>query len=214
MQFASLVTILATSLLTSLATASAACPQEFEEMIPTPNSKFGSLEQLRKHLAESADSQNEIEIKNGRVVLKIASMDSSEDLIFMKLTIAAIKNGEIDEIDADVQGPKVLPLLNRMRSRLPEGKLVVFRGRVSMADLFERMGTDLAVQETGLVANLHRSRQWTLQDQIDFFDAINELGIKDACMKIHGTKKIPDCGLMNFVIKSEGNAKPIWSRAD
>ena len=210
MRFASLVTIFVTSLLASLAPASAACPQEFEEM----NLKFTPMEQLKKHLAENADSQNQIEIENGRVVLKIASMDSSEDLTFMKLTIAAIKKGEIDEIDADIQGPKVLSLLNRMRSRLPEGKLVVFRGRVSMADLFERMGTDLAVQETGLIANPHRSRQWTLQDQIDFFNAINELGIKDACRKIHGTKKIPDCGLMNVVIKSEGNAQPIWSRAD
>ena len=140
-------------------------------------------------------------------------MDSSEDLTFMKLTIAALKKGQIDELEANVQGPKVLPLLNRMRTRLPDGKLVIFRGRVSMADLFERMGTDLAVQETGLVANPHRSRQWTLQDQIDFFDAIKDLGIKEACLKIHGTSKIPNCGLMDFVIRSEGDGQPTWSQA-
>lgn len=191
--------------------ALANCSQEFEEFVP-PTAQ-SPLSQLKQHLDVNSDSKNRIEIKDGRVVLKIESMDSSEDLTFMKLTIAALKKGQIDELEADVQGPKVLPLLSRMRSRLPEGKLIVFRGRVSMADLFERMGTDLAVQETGLVANPHRSRQWTLQDQIDFFEAIKDLGIKESCLKVHGTSKIPNCGLMDFVIRSDGDGQPTWSRS-
>jgi hypothetical protein len=204
--------LLASVMFAYVRAASAACPQEFEELIPP--TKMSPLEQLKQHLFGNSESRGRIETTDGRVILKIESMDSSEDLTFMKLAITAIKIGQIDEVAADVQGPKVLPLLNRMRSRLPKGKLVVFRGRVSMADLFERMGTDLAVQETGLVANPHRSRQWTFQDQIDFFEAIKDLGIKEACLEIHGTKKIPDCGLMNFVIRSDGNGQPIWSRAD
>lgn len=199
-------------LIAPLRIANAACMHEYEEILQP--SKLSPIDQLKQHLVADSASLNRIETQNGRVVLRIDSMDSSEDLTFMKLTIAALKKGEIDEIVADVQGPKVLPLLNRMRNRLPPGKSVVFRGRVSMSDLFERMGTDLAVQETGLVANLHRSRQWTMQDQIDFFEAIKGLKIQEACTKIHGTSKTAQCGAMNFVIYSERPDQPEFSRAD
>lgn len=202
----------ALTLLAPVRKAEGSCPQEFEEIVRT--TKLSPLGQLKRHIAANSPRRSSIETENGRVLLKIDSIDSSEDLTFIKLTIAAIKKGEIDEIVADVQGPKVLPLLNRMRARLPEGKSVVFRGRVSMIDLFERMGTDMAVQETGLIANPHRSRQWSLQDQIDFFEAIKGLKIQEACVKIHGTSKTAQCGPMNFVIHSERPEQPEFSRAD
>lgn len=207
-----IIAILFTNVVSPSPTANSHCRHDFEELSQEPNTQ--ALTQLKHHLKQAADAENKIEIQDGRVVLKIASMDSSEDLTFMKLVISALKKGEIDEIQATVQGPKVLTLVSRMKSRLPNDKVVVFKGSVSMSDLFERMGTDLAVQETGIVANLHRSRMWSLSDQIDFFDAIKDLGISDACFKVYGTRTIPKCGPMNFVISSDPSAELLFTKPE
>lgn len=120
-----------------------------------------------------------VEIKDGMGYIKIGRIVRGE-LTFFKLVIRAIREGTIAEIQTGmVVGPKVLPMLSKLRSIAPPaGQKVVISGTLSPTGIIKSAEKELEAQEMGKPYAIGPHR-WTRSEIIDFENAVRDLGLRD-----------------------------------
>jgi hypothetical protein len=170
---------------------------------------------LLKHVAEQdpAALQHKVAVINGRAFVKIGQINRDEQR-FMKLLLAAIKRGDVAEIDAgSIDGPKVLNVLAGISSRARKDKPVTITGRLEMADLIDTMKSERIMAENPETfgdASKNPAFQWSLADTSDFFTAAHKLKIPEACRKLFRQTNLSACGRMEFQFSTDHPERIEW----
>lgn len=166
---------------------------------------------------QSFDENNKhsMSTRQGLGYVKIGYL-SANDPAFLENLRAAVEAGKIAEIEVGhIAGPKVLNWIVRMRDAAPKTQAMRMTGRFSMKDLMATREAQIGGRKSAFDIHtsspLDHARQIWTQANIEQFDrAVDELGIREACLKIFKVTDLRRCGTMRFEFKSNDRGSIIW----
>jgi hypothetical protein len=172
-----------------------------------------ALAELKSYLENAGRGLgHSLEIKNGRGILHVdeKSLQRSQ-MTFMKLAQSALKAGAIAELQTgSVTGPKVLAFLNRVRDiQTKTGERIKITGHLDVKELQETMQKQVANSSKHPPGH---ADHWSSNEVADYQRAINDLGLKKACLDIYHSSALSGCGVLMFEFDNLGTSPVRWTQ--
>jgi hypothetical protein len=180
------------------------------ELSPAAQKALNELKEFCDNMPDAPfRPAHRLKIENGRGVIKIGYL-LQDQTRFKRLALRAIQTGAISEIDAgEVVGPKVLALLNEMRKiKTESGAPVRFSGRLPMFQIDASITNDRAFSSHEPIGH---PKRYTTSDIQAYERALNELGVKEACMKFYRSESMGNCIEIHFRFDNSSGAPVQWS---
>ncbi len=168
---------------------------------------------LARNLAGNRE-QHSLETVNNQTVLNIGFMWRDGLMKHGREMRDAIRAGSIDRINTGrIIGPKVLPMVLKLKGVAPASKNMKIEGRVSVPEIMLQRDFEVVryrkAQQEGKSVDM--STRWPPSEVNSFDNAMRELGVVKACRDFFGSLK--NCGSMRFEFDANTGAVR-WEKAD